>query len=82
MGWKIRDREAELGLYAIFDVIVDPPSAPVRGKTGQSIQAEFGFTLSTRPRYRVWRFDVPRLGFGYRLAGTLSGWRFVIGKPF
>ena len=83
LGWKVRDREAELGLYAIFDVIVDPPTAPVAGeRNGQSIRAEFGFTLATRPRHQIWRFNMPRLGFGYRLAGTLSGWRFVIGEPF
>jgi hypothetical protein len=34
------------------------------------------------PRYKIWKFDAPRLGFGYRLAGTLSSWRFVIGVPF
>jgi hypothetical protein len=82
LSWRIRDREAELGLYAIFDVVLDPAVEPVAGRHGQSIQAEFGFTLATRPRYRIWRFDAPRLGFGYRLAGTLSGWRFVIGEPF
>ena len=83
LGWQIRDREVELGLYAIFDVVLDPADR-ARGdeQHGQSIQAEFGFTLATRPRYRIWRFDAPRLGFGYRLAGTLSGWRFVIGEPF
>ena len=83
LNWRIRDRRAELGLYAIFDVILDPPTAPVAGeRTGQSMRAEFGFTMATRPRYQIWRFNMPRLGFGYRLAGTLSGWRFVIGEPF
>lgn len=82
IGWKIADREAELGVYAIFDVVLDPPTEPVASGHDQSIQAEFGFTLATRPRYRIWHFDMPRLGFGYRLAGTLSGWRFVIGQPF
>ncbi len=82
LGWHIRDREVELGLYAIFEVVLDPATEPVARGNGQSIQAEFGFTLATRPRYRIWRFDAPRLGFGYRLAGTLSGWRFVIGMPF
>ena len=82
VGWHLRNREVELGLYAVFDVVLDPATEPVARGNGQSIQAEFGFTLATRPRYRIWRFDAPRLGFGYRLAGTLSGWRFVIGQPF
>lgn len=82
MGWKIAGRETELGLYGIFDVVLDPPTAPINGGQRQSIQAEFGFTLATRPRFQVWRWDAPRLGFGYRLAGELSAWRFVIGRPF
>jgi hypothetical protein len=82
MGFKLRGREPEIGLYAIFDVVVDPPTAPVAAGRQQPIQAEFGFTLSTRPAFKIWRFDAPRLGFGYRLAGQLSSWRFVIGVPF
>ena len=82
IGWKIGGREAELGVYGIFDVVLDPPTAPLNGGQKQSIQSEFGFTLATKPRFRIWRWDVPRLGFGYRLAGELSSWRFVIGKPF
>jgi hypothetical protein len=83
LGWHLGgDHAADLGLYGIFDVIVDPPTAPVAGGHTHAIQAEFGFTLATRPRYQVWRFNFPRLGFGYRLAGELSSWRFVIGEPF
>jgi hypothetical protein len=82
LPWKMGKRAVELGLYGVFDVIIDSPGAPLAGDRNYPIQAEFGFTLSTRPRYEVWRFDVPRLGFGYRLAGELSAWRFVIGVPF
>jgi hypothetical protein len=82
IGWKFFGRETELGVYGMFDVVLDPPTAPLNGGQKQSIQAEFGFTLATRPRFVVWRWDFPRLGFGYRLAGELSSWRFVIGKPF
>ena len=83
LPWKFGNRRSvELGLYGIFDAILDPPTAPVTGARKHPLQAEFGFTFATRPRYKVWRFDAPRLGFGYRLAGELSAWRFVIGKPF
>jgi hypothetical protein len=82
LNWKIRDRAMELGIYAVFDVVVDPPTIPADEDKKHTIQAEFGFTLATRPRYKIWKFDAPRLGFGYRLAGTLSAWRFVIGAPF
>jgi hypothetical protein len=82
LPWKIRDRALELGLYSVLDVIVDPPEDPLTEGRRSRIQGEFGFTLATRPRYRIWRFDAPRLGFGYRFAGELSAWRFVIGTPF
>jgi hypothetical protein len=82
LGFKIRGREAELGLYAIGDIIVDPPTVPLVDGSREPFQAEFGFTLATRARFKIWRFDAPRLGFGYRFAGELSAWRFVIGEPF
>jgi hypothetical protein len=78
----VRGREPEIGLYSIFDVVLDPPTAPVADGRKQPIQVEFGFTLSSRPKLKIWRFDAPRIGIGYRLAGELSSWRFVIGVPF
>jgi hypothetical protein len=82
LGFKLRGREPEFGLYAIFDAIIDPPTAPVADGRKQPLQAEFGFTVSSRPKLKLWRFDAPRVGFGYRLAGSLSSWRIVIGVPF
>jgi len=83
IGWRLGGgRTVELGLYNIVDVILDPPTSPVANAKNHPMQFEFGFTIATRPRYKVWRFDIPRLGFGYRMAGELSAWRFVIGKPF
>jgi hypothetical protein len=82
LGWKMGSREVEFGLYNIYDMIIDPPTAPVAGAREHPIQAEFGFTFATRPRYRLWKFNAPRLGFGYRLAGEQSAWRLVIGEPF
>jgi hypothetical protein len=83
LGWKAFGREAELGLYAIGDFILDPPTVPLAGaRRREPLQAEIGFTFATRARIKIWRFDAPRLGFGYRFAGDLSAWRFVIGEPF
>jgi len=82
LGWRIRGREVELGLYGIADVIMDPPTVPLVDGSREAFQAEFGFTFATRARFKIWRFDAPRLGFGYRFAGELSAWRFVIGEPF
>ena len=81
-GWRIRGRELEFGVYTMLDAILDPPTAPLASVGEEPAQAEFGFTLATRPRIKIWRFNAPRLGFGYRLAGELSGFRIVIGVPF
>ncbi len=80
-GWSTRGHEVELGLYGVVDVIVDPPTVPVANGDSEPLQFEAGFTFATRPRFKIWKFDAPRLGFGYRYAGEISGWRFVIGAP-
>lgn len=82
LGAHIRGRELELGLYAIFDLIIDPPTAPLAEEHRQPFQAELGFTFATRPRFKVWKFDTPRVGLGFRAAGPLSAWRLVLGVPF
>lgn len=82
MGWSARGRELEFGVYTVWDVIADPPTAPLAQAREEPVQAEFGITFASRPRIKIWRFDAPRLGFGYRFAGELSGWRLVIGAPF
>jgi hypothetical protein len=81
-GRELRAHRLEIGLYGVFDFIGDPPTAPVAGADQQPGQAEFGVTFATRPRIKLWKFDAPRLGFGYRIAGDLSGWRLAIGQPF
>jgi hypothetical protein len=82
MKWKIRGRELEFGMYGIFDAILDPPTAPVVDGHREPLQAEFGITFGTRPPFKIWRWDAPRLGVGYRFAGELSSWHFLIGAPF
>jgi len=82
MKWKIRGRELEFGMYGILDIVFDPPTMPVVNGSQEPLQAELGFTFSTRPPFKLWRWDAPRLGFGYRIAGELSAWHFLIGAPF
>lgn len=82
IGWQIRGREVEFGIYGIVDVILDPPTAPVADARKVPLQAEFGITFSTRPAFKLWRWDAPRIGFGYRLAGEMSSWHILIGAPF
>jgi hypothetical protein len=82
VGWRVRGHEIELGMYSMCDFIADPPTAPLADAREAPVQLEIGFTFSSRPRVMIGRFDAPRLGFGYRLAGDLSAWRLVIGAPF
>jgi hypothetical protein len=82
VGWRARGHELEFGVYAVFDFIVDPPTAPLADAVEAPGQGEVGITFSTRPAIKIWRFDAPRIGFGYRIAGPLSSWRIVIGTPF
>lgn len=82
MGPTWRRHRLEVGLYGIFDLIADPPTVPLAGAREVPAQAEFGITLATRPRLRIGRFDAPRVGMGYRIAGELSAWRLVLGVPF
>lgn len=82
LGWRVRDQPLEVGIYGIYDLIVDPPTAPLAGADQAPLQMELGLTLATRPRLKIWKFDAPRLGVGYRFAGDLSAWRLVIGAPF
>lgn len=81
-GYRLRNRELEIGVYGVLDAIVDPPAAPLAGAEPEPLQLEPGVIFGTRPGWRVWRVPLPRIGLGYRFAGDLSGWRLVIGAPY
>jgi hypothetical protein len=76
------NRRLLAGLYAIVDIVPDPPALPEDAAEQSVVQLELGFTLNTEPRPRIGRWRWPRLGFGYRAAGEFSGWRIVVGAPF
>ena len=46
------------------------------------MQMELGLTFNSAPRLQILSWRLPRVGFGYRLAGDFSGWRLVVGAPF
>lgn len=75
-------RQLVAGFYAIADIVPDPPDLPAAGREQSVVQLELGVTFNTDPRPSIGRWRWPRLGFGYRMAGDLSGWRIVIGAPF
>ena len=59
-----------------------PPQGPASGISARTLQFEFGLMFGMNPMYQLWGMPLPRLGIGYLDAGTLSGWRLVIGNPF
>lgn len=81
-GRAWRQHRLEVGVYAIFEFVADPPTVPLHDGREVPAQAEFGVTFAPQPRFKWWRFEMPRLGLGYRMAGDLSAWRLVIGQPF
>lgn len=75
-------RRLHPGLYAIVDIVTDPPEVPLEAGEQSVVQVELGITVNADPRPRIGSWRWPRLGFGYRVAGDFSGWRIVVGAPF
>ncbi len=82
LGLRARGHEFDLGLYGILDAVLDPPTIPFAGAREAPFQMEVGFTLGTRPPVKLWRFDAPRIGLGFRSVGRINAWRITIGVPF
>ena len=80
--FDVRGQQIEVGVYGLFDVLIDPPAVTVAGTDGEPLRLEVGIMTGLRPGYRIWRFGLPRIGLGYRLAGDLSGWHVAIGTQF
>jgi len=77
-----KQRRLMPGLYAIVDIVPDPPAAPLAAGNQTVMQMELGVTVNAEPRPRIGSWRWPRLGLGYRMAGDFSGWRLVVGAPF
>lgn len=82
IGAISRTRKLVPGVYAIADIVPDPPDVPLEAGKQSVVQLELGITVNTDPRPTIGSWRWPRLGFGYRVAGDFSGWRLVIGAPF
>ncbi len=83
MGWSIRGHETDYGLYATQYLHFGDPHFPLRHADAASVddQYEVGVTFGTKEPAKLWKIELPRLGFGYRFAGGISVFRFVIGTP-
>jgi hypothetical protein len=82
LGVRVRGHELDLGLHGIVDLVLDPPTIPLAGAGDAPLQMEAGFTLGTRPAVKLWKFDLPRIGIGFRSVGRINAWRISIGAPF
>ena len=79
---NVRGQYIEVGVYGLVDVLIDPPAVTVAGTDGEPLRLEAGIMTGLRPGLRIWRFGLPRIGVGYRLAGALSGWHVALGTQF
>ncbi|MBS0578994.1 MAG: hypothetical protein JSR36_06995 [Proteobacteria bacterium] len=82
VGAPFHDRRAEIGVYGMIDIYSDSPSGPATGISTRTLQYEAGLMFGTNPTPQIWGLPVPRIGIGWRDAGSLSGWRIVLGDPF
>jgi hypothetical protein len=82
IGVSIGERRLQIAPYDLIDMYFDAPSGPASGISAHTIQFESGLLLGLMPMWQILGIELPRLGFGYRVAGELSGWRLVIGEPF
>ncbi|HEY6823047.1 MAG TPA: hypothetical protein VI195_01300 [Steroidobacteraceae bacterium] len=80
LSWH--SRALQLAPYAIADVYFEAPSGPASGISPRTFQYEVGLMFGLSPRWEIHGVPLPRLGFGWREAGVLSGWRLVLGDPF
>lgn len=83
LGIDVHRYRLDYGLYASIDLYFDNPDFPLRSEQPLRVhdQYEIGVTFGTRPPIEVWRFELPRLGVGYRFGSDASAFRFVIGIP-
>jgi len=82
LWWSLGERRTQVAPYAMLDIYFNAPSGPQSGISARTAQFETGLVFGVNPMWRMWGFDLPRLGIGYRFAGVVSGWRLVIGDPF
>lgn len=84
-GFELAGGRADIGLYLLAEWYVDRPGEPVVSSAGPEsipMQFEAGFTLGARPRMKIWKLPLPRVGLAYRFGDGISAYRLVLGAPF
>jgi len=66
--------------YYYFDdvEVIDSETKTIEVDT----QWELGVTLGSIPNWKIWWFEIERVGLGYRFGGGSSAIRLVFGMPF
>jgi len=83
-GFRVLGKDSYFSIYGInyyfFDktVVIDSEKNPIEVNT----QWEIGITFSTIPNWKIWFFELERLGLGYRFGNGFNAIRLVFGMPF
>ena len=84
MGFRIFGKDGYFSIYGInyyfFNetIVIDSEKNSVEVNS----QWEIGITLSTIPKWKIWFFEIERLGVGYRFGNSFNAVRLVFGMPF
>jgi len=84
-GFELAGGRADIGFYLLAEWYADRPGEPVVRSAGPDslpMQFEAGFTLGARPRMKIWKLPLPRVGLAYRFGDGISAYRLVLGAPF
>jgi hypothetical protein len=82
LRWSIQGRPLQVAPFGLVDVYLKAPTGPATGISAQTVQFAVGVNLGVDPMWEILGIELPRIGLGYRAAGTLSGWYIGFGDPF
>ncbi len=84
LDFNVFGRPASLGLFYIFANYIKDVDLQRFERDDISIRRlhHVGFTVGTRPSFRIWRFRIPRFGLTYVWGDGLRGMRLNGGFPF
>jgi hypothetical protein len=84
LGFKMHEKDTYLSIYGVnyyyFDGITVVNANDLFIET--LMQWEVGATFSTIPSWKIWFFEIDRVGLGYRFGEGIQAVRFVLGMPF
>ena len=84
LGFRMFGKDGYFSIYGInyyfFDktIVIDSEKNPIE----VNFQWEIGITLSAIPSWKIWFFQIERLGLGYRFGNGFNAIRLVFGMPF